>query len=289
MLAQLVVAGVAQGALYALVALSLSVLWRATTLVNFGHGDWLMAASFLVYVLVLFAGVPYIAATFVALVVMGLFGVAVHRGLIGPIINAPHLVLAMMGIAVGYALRGAARVVWGRSVLPMPSVFPEEPLIVGGVVVGGDDLVITGVVLAMMGLFFAVFYLTPVGKLMQACFQSLRGAALVGINVGAFNNAMWGTAAVLAALGGVLIAPVTLLYPDMSVWVLIRGFAAMCLGGFGSFHGAVVGGILLGIIETLTGFYISTNYVEITAYLVIIAVLIIRPVGIFGRREVVRV
>ncbi|HET6521510.1 MAG TPA: branched-chain amino acid ABC transporter permease [Geminicoccaceae bacterium] len=289
MLAQIVVSGVAQGALYALVALGMTIVYRATTVVNFGHGDLLMAGAFAVYVFVVYLGLPYPPAALLAAGLMFLLGVAVQRGLIQPILGGPHLALAMMAIAVGYTLRGVARVYWGREVLPFPRIYPDDVFFVGDVVVSADDLIVTGIVLALLAVLFSAFYLTRLGKLAQAVFQSQRGAALVGINVPGFHNVMWGTGALLAAVGGILIAPVTFLYPDMSAWVLIRGFAAMTLGGFGSFHGAVVGGLLLGVLELAVGAYLSTTLVEITAYLVIIGVLLVRPAGLFGRRITVRV
>jgi branched-chain amino acid transport system permease protein len=289
MLGQVLASGIAQGALYALVALGMSIVYRATTVVNFGHGDLVMAGAFAVYVLVIYLGAPFLPAALLAAAGLFLVGVAIQRGLIQPILAGPHLALAMMAIAIGYTLRGVARVYWGREVLPFPRIYPDDIFIVGNVVISSDDLIITGVVFALLILLFAGFYLTPLGKLAQAVFQSQRGAALVGINVPGFHNAMWGTGAVLAAVGGILIAPVTFLYPDMSAWVLIRGFAAMTLGGFGSFHGAVVGGLLLGVLELAVGTYVSSSLVEITAYLVIIVVLLARPSGLFGRQVVVRV
>ena len=142
----------------------------------------------------------------------------------------------------------------------------------------------TGSVIADRRRSRAVFYATPLGKTAQAVFQSERGAALVGINVSAFQGTMWGIGAAMAALGGILIAPVTLLYPDLAAATLIRAFAAMTLGGFGSFLGAAVGGMLLGLSELLVGAYISSRLIDITAYLIIIAVLLIRPSGLFGRQ-----
>src|SRR3954447_9895203 len=118
MLGQLVVSGVAQGALYALVALAMTVVYRATTVVNFGQGDFVMAGAFAVYVLVVLAGAPFWLAAALAIVLLAAFGLAVYHGLIRPILAGPHLALAMMAIAVGYALRGIARLWWGREVLP---------------------------------------------------------------------------------------------------------------------------------------------------------------------------
>lgn len=289
MFAQLVVSGIAHGALYALVALGMTVVYRATTVVNFGHGDLVMAGAFAVYVFMMSLGLPYLLAVFLGLALLFAFGYAIQRGLIEPILSGPHLSLAMMAIAVGYAFRGLARLFAGQSVLRYPPVYPNDVFTVGGVVVSSSDLIITGTVLGLMLCLLAAFYLTPLGKLAQAVFQSGRGAALVGINVTRFYAIMWGVGAALGALGGILIAPTTLLYPDMSAWVLVRGFAAMTLGGFGSMPGAVLGGFLLGIAEMLLGVYVSTTFIEITAYLVIIIVLLVRPAGLFGRREVVRV
>jgi branched-chain amino acid transport system permease protein len=288
-LPQLIVSGLAQGVLYALVALSMTMVYRATTVVNFGHGDLVMGGAFVVYVLVVYAGLPYVVGGVLALAILFGLGMLIHRGLIRPIVAAPHLALAMMALAVGYALRGGARLLWGREVLPFPRIFPDWTFLIGSVVVTGDNVVIGGVVLALMAALLVLFYLSPAGRLIQAVFQSQRGAALVGINVDAFHGLMWGGGAALGALGGVLLAPITLLYPDMGVWVLVRGFAAMTLGGFGSLHGAVLGGLILGVTELVLGAYVSTAFIDISAYLVTILVLLVSPDGLFGRQAVVRV
>lgn len=289
MLDQLLVSGIAQGAIYALVALSMTVVYRATTIVNFAHGDMVMGGAFVVYVAVVVWGGPYIAGAALGILVMFGLGFAVHRGLIRPMGAAPHLVLAMMTVAVAYVLRGLARTLWGREVLPMPQVFPDRVFFVGDVIITMEDIVIVGSVAVLMTAFFIVFHASTLGKMIQAVYQSERGAALVGINVAAFHGVMWGVGAAMGAIGGILVAPVTLLYPDMGASLLIHGFAAMTLGGFGSLWGAVIGGLLLGVGEMLAGTYISTALIDIAAYLVIIAVLVVRPAGILGRRQVVRV
>jgi branched-chain amino acid transport system permease protein len=288
-LPQLVVSGIAQGVLYALVALSMTMVYRATTVVNFGHGDLVMGGAFAVYVLVVYAKLPYVAGGLLALAVLFALGVAIHQGLMRRILTGPHLAIAMMALAVGYGLRGGARMLWGREVLPFPRIFPDRAFVVGDVVVTSDNLIVAGTVLGLLAALFVLFNVTRAGRLLQAVFQSQRGAALVGLNVDAVHRLMWGAGAALAALGGVLLAPITLLYPDMGVWVLVRGFAAMTLGGFGTLHGAVVGGQALGVMELVLGAYVSTAFIDISAYLVVIAVLLLRPDGLFGRQAVVRV
>ena len=289
MLAQLVVSGIAQGVLYALVALSMTMLYRATTVVNFGHGDLVMGGAFAVYVFVVYAKLPYLAGALIALALLFCVGLAIHQGLMRRIMTGPHLAIAMMALAVGYALRGGARMLWGREVLPFPRIFPDRAWSIGDVVVTSDNVIVSGTVLGLMAALLLVFNVTRVGRLLQAVFQSQRGAALIGLNVDAVHAIVWGASAALAALGGVLLAPITLLYPDMGVWVLVRGFAAMTLGGFGSLPGAVFGGVILGVMELVLGAYLSTAFIDISAYVIVIAVLLLRPDGLFGRQAVVRV
>jgi branched-chain amino acid transport system permease protein len=288
-LPQLVVSGLAQGVVYALVALSMTMVYRATTVVNFGHGDLVMGGAFVVYVLVVYARLPYLAGGVLALGILFALGVAIQQGLMRRIMTGPHLAIAMMALAVGYGLRGGARLLWGREVLPFPRIFPDRAWTIGDVVVTSDNLIVSGTVLGLLAVLFLLFNVTRAGRLLQAVFQSQRGAALVGLNVNAVHRLMWGAGAALAALGGVLLAPITLLYPDMGVWVLVRGFAAMTLGGFGTLHGAVLGGLVLGVVELVLGAYVSTAFIDISAYVVVIAVLLLRPDGLFGRQVVVRV
>jgi branched-chain amino acid transport system permease protein len=288
-LPQLVVSGIATGMLYALMALSMTVGYRATTVVNFGHGDMLMIGAYASYVFVVGIGLPFGPAIAMAALLLFVLGMAAQRILMQPIIAGPHLSLAMMALAVGYALRGFARIEWGNSVLKLPRAYPSGAFMLGPVVVTMDDLVISGAVLVLLVALFLVFNVTPVGKVIQAVFQTQRGAALVGINVRAFHGVMWGAGAALGAVGGVLMALIVPLTPDIGVATLVRGFAAMTLGGFGSLQGAVIGGLLLGIMEKLLGFYVSTVFIDITAYLVTILVLLIRPKGLFGQHATLRI
>lgn len=289
MFLQLTISGISQGAIYALIALSITVLYRATTIVNFGHGDFVMGGAFVVYVVVIIFGLPFIPASIAAIGIMFVLGIAVSRGFIDPIKAGPHIGFAMMSISLGYVMRGSARTLWGREVLPMPRVFDVDPVFIGDLVITGDAIVICSTVAMLLVIFFLIFYRTVVGTIVQAVFQSERGATLIGINVRSFHETMWGVGLAMGAIGGILIAPISLLHPDLGASFLIRGFAAMTLGGFGSLWGAVVGGLLLGLAEQYLGAYVSTALIDITAYLVIIAVLMLRPAGLFGRLVAVRV
>ena len=289
MFLQLTLSGLSQGAIYALIGLSLTVVYRATTIVNFGHGDFVMAGAFVVYVLVIYLGIPYFFAAILALIILFILGLGVSRGFIDPIKSGPHIGFAMMSISLGYVLRGVARALWGREVFPMPKVFDMEPIFWDDIVITGDVIFITGIVVIFLIVFFLIFYKTTIGTIIQAVYQSERGASLIGVNVQIFHQYMWGVGLAMGALGGILISPISLLHPDLGATFLIRGFAAMTLGGFGSLFGAVIGGLLLGVAEQNFGFYINTALMDITAYLVIVAVLVIRPAGFFGKKITVRV
>ena len=289
MFLQLTISGLSQGAIYALIGLSLTVVYRATTIVNFGHGDFVMAGAFVVYVLVIYLGIPYFFAAILALIILFILGLGVSRGFIDPIKSGPHIGFAMMSISLGYVLRGVARALWGREVFPMPKVFDMEPIFWDDIVITGDVIFITGIVVIFLIVFFLIFYKTTIGTIIQAVYQSERGASLIGVNVQIFHQYMWGVGLAMGALGGILISPISLLHPDLGATFLIRGFAAMTLGGFGSLFGAVIGGLLLGVAEQNFGFYINSALIDITAYLVIVAVLVIRPAGLFGKRITVRV
>jgi branched-chain amino acid transport system permease protein len=289
MLLQLLLSGIAQGSIYALVALSMTALFRTTTIVNFGQGEFFMFGAFAVYVVMTVGGLPFLPAALLSIITAFVLGVLFERLLIRPMGDASHLALAMMTVALSFLLRGVARFFWGREVLPMPPVFSFPPIEVGELIVTTQDLLIGGTTLFFLILFFLFFNRTKLGRVARAVASNPRGAALVGVNMPAFQSVIWGFAAALGALAGILVAPITLLYPDMGASVLIRAFAAMTLGGFGHPVGAVVGGLLIGVLEQLSGGYLSTALIDIFAFLVIIAVLIVRPSGLLGTREVLRV
>ncbi len=282
MLLQLIVSGIAVGSVYTLVALGMTILYRSTTVVNFCHGEFFMLGAFGVVVAQQLLGWPYGASIAFALVLLLLVGVFTERVLIRPLRNAPFVTLAMMTVALSYLLKGVSRFFYGREVVPLPPLLEGDPIELGSAVLFPQDALIIGFTVVVVVGFFLFFQRTQVGKVIQAASLAPRGASLVGINVPMLRNAMWGVGALMGAVAGILIAPNTLVYPDMGGHMLIRAFAAMCLGGFGSFPGAVLGGVTLGVLENLVGGYISSSLVEITAYLVIVTVLVLRPQGLLG-------
>jgi len=289
MLAQLIVSGVAVGCVYALIALGMTILFRSTTVVNFCHGEFFMLGAFAVLVPLQTLGWGYGWSILFSLCLLFIVGMAVERGLMRPLQHAPHISLAMMTVALSYLFKGVARFFYGREVVALPPLLTGDPVFFGEVVLTPQDMLIMGVVLVVVVASWLFFQKTEIGKVVEAASETPRGASLSGINVPLLRNLMWGAGATMGALAGILIAPNTLVYPDMGGHMLVRGFAAMTLGGFGSLPGAVVGGITLGVVENLAGGYVSSALVEITAYVVIIIVLLIRPQGLLGNWRRARV
>lgn len=282
MFAQLIMSGIVNGSVYAVVALGMTVLYRSTTVVNFCHGEFFMLGAFAVLVAQQLFGWTYAGSIVFALAMLFLVGCAIEKVLMRPLQNAPHISMAMMTVALSYLLKGISRFFYGREVKPLQPLIGGDPIEIGSVILMPQDVLIAGFSLLVVFGFFYFFQRTETGKVIQAASQTPRGASLVGINVPLLRNLMWGVGALMGAVAGILISPNTLVYPDMGGHMLIRAFAAMTLGGFGSLPGAVAGALTLGVLENLIGGYISSSLVEITAYLVIIVVLIVRPQGIMG-------
>lgn len=289
MLLQLVTSGLSQGSIYALVALGMTVLFRATTIVDFGHGELFMGGAFVAYVLVHILGFSFDTAALAAVVVMFLVGVLIERLLIRPMADASHTAVAMMTVAFSFLFKGVARWFFGGDVLAMPPVFSYPPMAVGRVIVTVQDVLITAVTLSLVLLFLVFFRFSRLGRMGRAAAASPRGAVLVGINLPALSAMMWGVSAALGGIAGILVAPVSMIFPDMGEDVLLPAFAAMTLGGFGNFGGAILGGLLVGVMQQLAGGYVSSTAITIFPYIVIVGVLLLFPAGLFGSRETQRV
>jgi branched-chain amino acid transport system permease protein len=186
-------------------------------------------------------------------------------------------------------MQGLARIPWGDSVRNLPAAFTTETVTIGGLVLSTQRLLIVAVTVALTVSTSLFFARTALGKKMRATAQNTTGAKLVGINTSHIHSATWGLAAVGGAVAGVLAAPLIFVHPDMGARMLLKGFAAACLGGFGSVSGVLVGGMLMGILEIFCGRYIATSMMDIFAPIIIMVVLLFRPQGLFGSRQAVRV
>jgi branched-chain amino acid transport system permease protein len=290
MLAYLLTSGLTTGALYALVALGLVLVYRATTHINFAHGELFMMGGFFAYSLIKYAHFPYAVALLVTIPLTFLLGVISDRAVYRPLIRAPGLTLVLATVGFSYLLKGVGRFFWGGKgeYLSIPAIIDPAPIFIKGIPILPQQLIVLGGAVALMAVFGLFFRYTMAGKMMEATAQNQTAAYLVGIRVKDVYTLTWGASAALAGAAAVLMAPLTLLTPDIGLTLLLKAFAATILGGLGSMTGAVIGGILVGVSESLAGFYIDTAIQEVSSFIVIIAVLIIRPTGLFGGRSVRR-
>jgi branched-chain amino acid transport system permease protein len=281
---QIIVSGITAGAVYALVALGFVVLHRGTRVVHFGLGDQLTMSAYLVVIAQVFLGAPFMLAIIFAVILSAGFGIAIERGVMRPLRGAPLLVMVIATLAIGAAIREGLRASMGPLPWPVPFLLSPAPFTIGGLVLVPANLAVVGVAFAvMLGLFFTLRY-TRFGRAIVAVYENPTGAAIVGISVRQVNSRLWGLSSVLAAIAGILVAPLITLSPDMGT-IGIKGFAAAVLGGFNSLPGAIAGGLLLGVLETAAGVYISTAMKDIVSYALLIAVILLLPQGLFGKAE----
>ncbi len=295
-IATLLSVGVSNGCLYGLVGLGLVLVYNAQGIPNFAHGELLMVGAFAAYTANVLLNIPYGLSLLFAIAVGGAIGIVVellairpismHRSL-GRASTQVAVVLATVGLMI--VMQGLARIPWGDSVRNLPAAFTAETVTIGGLVLSTQRLLIVGVTVALTIATSLFFARTALGKKMRASSQNTIGAKLVGINTSYIHSATWGLAAVCGAVAGVLAAPLIFVHPDMGTRMLLKGFAAACLGGFGSVSGVLVGGILMGVLEIFCGRYIATSMMDIFAPIIIMGVLLFRPQGLLGSRQAVRV
>jgi branched-chain amino acid transport system permease protein len=284
--------GLTTGAIYALVALGIAVVYRATNVVNFAHGEMFMLAGFFAWSAHVTFGLSYLASLAVAVSATFVLSLAIYRLAFRPLMSLrdPNPILLVM-IGLSFVLKGIAREVWGGKgdYLTFPPLVSPVPVQVGGIMVMSQQLVVLAAAFAVMIALLAMLRYTRAGKFMQATADNAKAARLVGLRVDRVYMYTFGVGAAVAAVSSVLMAPLILLSPDMGFALFIKGFAAAVLGGLTSIPGAIVGGLVLGVVEQLAAGYIESGLQEVAAFVVIFVVMIFLPTGLFGLKDVRRV
>jgi branched-chain amino acid transport system permease protein len=290
LLLQQVMAGLANGAIYACVALSVVMIFLAIDHLNFAQGEMATFSTFIAWQFVHW-GLPYWVAFIAVVAVSFIGGIAIERVLFKPLHHAPILASLVGFIALFSILNSGDGYIWDYTIKTFPTPFGNKPLF-GSVLIDTHEAGMIGVTAMMLGLIYLFFRGTRLGLAMRAAAANPESARLVGIRVGWMTALGWGLAAAIGAVGGMLIAPVVFLEPNMMFGVLLYGFAGAVLGGLTSPAGAVIGGFAVGVIENLAGTfipYVGRDLKLTIALVVIVAVLMVRPSGIFGRAVVSRV
>ena len=284
MIAQLVASGLALGSIYALLALSLVLINKATDVVNFAQGEMAMVGTFICFMLLGRTGLPLAVVLALALPLGAAIGAVTERLTMPPLRSAPPVNGLIATIGLWMIFHHGAGWIWGYDPLRFPSLFPPEPVNILGARVAQNSLGIVGVGIVVMTLLYVFFEYTRGGIAMRAASMNRHAAKLMGVNVGRVSLAAWALAGAISVVSGLLVAPLTFLDFEMMVSVLLKAFAGAILGGFNSLPGAVIGCLLIGVLENLFAAYVSSAFRDSFAFGIIIAVLMIRPQGLFTRR-----
>jgi len=285
-LIQTIITGVSIGCIYALVALGLVILFKATEVFSFVHGEILMFGAFIAYTLITLFSVPYVIAFLVAVVFSGVLGILIERITIRPLIGQPVWAIVILTIGLGYIFRAVASMVpqWGTDTYGFSTPFSNQFLRSGELVIAQDYMFIIISTVVLILLLAAFFRFTKMGVAMRATSQNQLAAVYMGIRVNRVFASTWCITAILGGIAGVLVSPITFVHMNMGYFV-IKAFPAAVLGGFSSVPGAIVGGIIIGVVESLSGFYLPQGWKDVTAWIILILILLIRPQGLFGIQE----
>jgi branched-chain amino acid transport system permease protein len=290
---QQLVTGLATGGVYASLALALVLVYRAMEALNFAQGEMAMFSTFIAWTLMTQLHLNYYLAFVLTIAVSIAGGIVVERVVIRPVEHAPPLTVVLVTLGLFFVVNGTAGLIFGYVVkaFPGPPGFPQAPVSFGGVSVGIQDLFLIGVTLVMLAILYAFFRYTKLGLAMRAAALYPETSRLLGVRTSWMLALGWGLAAGVGAVSGILIAPIEFLDPNLMQPVLLYAFAAAVLGGIDNPGGAVVGGFVVGVLLALVGTYVpgARDLRLALGLVIIVAVLLFRPAGIFGRMHVARV
>ena len=282
---QLVISGIAQGCIYGLIALGFVLIYKATETVSFAQGELMMLGAFCGLACMTFLGFPFWLSVLSTIAAMAAFGVLLERLVIRPILGQPAFSVVMLTIGIGYVARGLITMIPGigtdTHTLAVP--YKDQVWNVGPLLLNVEQMVVIASTAVLSGVLYLVFRHSKVGVAMQAASQNQLAACYMGIPVKRLNGLVWGLASAVAAIAGLLLAPITFVHANMG-FIGLKAFPAAVVGGFGSLPGAIVGGLVIGIVESTAGFYLPEGFKDVAAYVVVLIMLVVRPNGLFGEK-----
>jgi branched-chain amino acid transport system permease protein len=280
---QILISGIAQGCIYGLIALGFVLIYKATETVSFAQGDLMMLGAFAALACMTMLGFPFWLAVPSAIAAMAVFGMFAERVVIRPILGQPAFSIVMLTIGIGYVARGVITMIPGIGTETHALEVPYRGMLLnlGGLILNVEQLVVIAATAVLCGGLFALFRYSRVGIAMQASSQNQLAAYYMGIPVRKLNGLVWGLAAAVAAVAGLLLAPITFVHANMG-FIGLKAFPAAVVGGFGSLPGAIVGGLIIGVVESMSGFFLPEGFKDIAAYVVVLIMLMVKPNGLFG-------
>ena len=284
---QSLINGISIGAVYAIIALGYTMVYGIAKMLNFAHGDVIMVGAYISFCVTQYLGLPPIVSVLAAMVVCTLLGILIEGLAYKPLRGVPSLAVLITAIGVSYFLQNAAQLIWGSAPKIYPSVVAIEPVqLFGGQIVITGQVIVTVVASVLIMVALTLFTgKTKIGKAMRAVSEDRDAAQLMGINVNRTISTTFAIGSALAAIAGVLLcSTVPTLMPTTGSMPGIRAFTAAVFGGIGSIPGAMLGGILLGVIETFSKAYLASEFSDAIVFLVLILVLLVKPAGLLGKQ-----
>ncbi len=284
-LLQLVISGIAQGCIYGLIALGFVLIYKATETVSFAQGELMMLGAFGGLAGMTLLSFPYWLSVLSAIAAMALFGMVLERVVIRPILGQPAFSIVMLTIGIGYVVRGLITMLpnIGTETHTLPVPYKDQVWNLTGLVLNVEQMVVIAATGMLCGLLYLLFRYSKLGIAMQAASQNQLAAYYMGIPVKRLNGIAWGLASAVAAIAGLLLAPITFVHANMG-FIGLKAMPAAVVGGFGSLPGAIVGGLVIGIVESLSGFYLPDGFKDTAAYVVVLIMLVVKPNGLFGEQ-----
>lgn len=281
---QLIVSGLANGCVYGLIAMGFVLIYKATEAVNFAQGDFMMLGAFICVGLTNaeFMGLSFWVAAPLAILIMGVFGYALDLAVLRRMSGQSQIAVIILTIALGFVLRFLAGLIWGHQPVSLQSPIAGRDIRFGGLVLGLDEIAVIAVTVLMTLVLWLWFNRTRLGVAMQASSQNQLAAYYMGIPVKRVQSLVWALAGIVAAVAGILFASKGAIDPSVGL-LGIKAFAAAVIGGFGSLPGALLGGIIVGLIEPFASRYIAAGYSQIMPYLLLFLILVFRPHGILAQ------
>jgi branched-chain amino acid transport system permease protein len=281
----LVISGIAIGCIYGLIALGFVLIYKATETVSFAQGDLMMLGAFGGLAGMTMLGFPFWAAVLAAIAAMAIFGVLLERIVIRPILGQPAFSIVMLTIGIAYVARGLITMIpnIGTETHTLPVPYKDQIWKLGALVLNVEQMVVIAATAVLCAGLFAMFKYSKLGMAMQASSQNQLAAYYMGIPVKTLNGLVWGLAAAVAAIAGLLLAPITFVHANMG-FIGLKAFPAAVVGGFTSLPGAIVGGLIIGIVESLSGFYLPDGFKDTAPYVVVLIMLMVKPNGLFGEK-----
>jgi branched-chain amino acid transport system permease protein len=282
-LPQLIVSGILIGGVYALLSMGLTLIFGVLRIVNFAQGEFIMLAMFGAYWLNVLWGIDPYLSIFIVGPVIFLLGLLTERVVIKPILHAPHAMQIFATFGVSIILQNLALTIWGPDYRSVETSYTTQSFIVGNVAISAAALYSFLVALAMAAILLSFLHFSRHGKALRAMVQNRYAASLMGVDTEKLNRLAFAVGVACAAVAGCVLTPVYYTFPTAGVDLIITAFVVVVLGGLGSIVGAIAGGLIIGVTQTVSGFFISVEFKDLIALLLFILILLVRPQGLFGR------